>query len=127
MFECRYVTTAAPPHDCCGAPTQSENHLEPYCPTHKAICHRGPGKDARSLEEMIYAVDQSQYRGRSPYADHTDPVDEELRPDRGQAVVKETPPPRPTDISAVRSNAVRTKENAIAGGWRSDFTDKGAA
>lgn len=64
------------PHLFCGEPTIGDGV---YCATHHALCRRGHGKDARSLEEMIYAVDQSQYRGRPPYADHTDPVDEELK------------------------------------------------
>lgn len=64
------------PHMFCGEATAAG---EPYCPTHKAICHRGHGKDVRSLEEMIYAVDQSQYRGSTGFMDHTDPMDEELK------------------------------------------------
>lgn len=64
------------PHLFCGEPTIGDGV---YCAEHHKLCRRGPGKDARSLEEMIYAVDQSQYRGKSPYADHTDPIDEELK------------------------------------------------
>lgn len=63
-------------HGFCGAPTHEG---EPYCAAHKARCYRGPGKDVRSLEEMMYATDQSQYRGRQNYADHTDPVDREIK------------------------------------------------
>lgn len=70
------VGGGAYPHQFCGEPVVGKG---PYCAAHKKLCHRGMGKDARSLEEMIYAIDKSQYRGRSPYADHTDPVDEELR------------------------------------------------
>lgn len=63
------------PHLFCGAPTKPGSV---YCPTHHKLCYRGPGKHPRSLEEMIYATDQSQYRGKSTYADHTDPIDIEL-------------------------------------------------
>ena len=79
LFECRYPITDEPPHRLCGRPTEAFEIEEPYCPEHKALCHRGHGKDARSLEEMIYAIDKSQYRGRTGHAEHTDPVDEELR------------------------------------------------
>ena len=64
------------PHLFCGEPTIGDGV---YCAEHHKLCRRGAGKDARSLEEMIYAIDQSQHRGKSPYADHTDPVDEELK------------------------------------------------
>ena len=67
-------------HGFCGKPTASAS--EPYCAEHKARCHRGHGKDARSLEEMIYAIDKSQYRGGTKYADHTEPMDVELQRER---------------------------------------------
>lgn len=68
------------PHFFCGEPTTGEG--QPYCATHKKLCHRGPGKDIRALEEMMYAIDQSQYRGTTGFADHTDPMDEELKKER---------------------------------------------
>lgn len=80
---CRYGATVGEavlgpsyPHLFCGEPRKSGS---PYCAAHHKICYRGHGKDARSLEEMIYAVDQSQYRGSTGFADHTDPLDEELK------------------------------------------------
>jgi hypothetical protein len=91
---CKYAltTSAAPnrhpfghtigpsyPHLFCGEPTVKDGV---YCAEHHKLCRRGQGKDARSLEEMIYAVDQSQYRGKSAYADHTDPIDIELRQEK---------------------------------------------
>lgn len=66
------------PHLFCGEPQQAGS---PYCAAHHKLCYRGPGKDARSLEEMIYSIDQSQFRGRVGYADHTEPMDVELRKD----------------------------------------------
>ena len=64
------------PHLFCGEVTVGDGT---YCDKHEKICRRGPGKHVRSLEEMIYAVDQSQYRGSTGFADHTDPIDEELK------------------------------------------------
>ena len=61
-----------------------------YCPEHHARCYRGPGKDARSLEEMIYAVDQSQFRGRVNYSEHTDPLDKEVTRERERLPVQAT-------------------------------------
>lgn len=64
------------PHLFCGEPTVADGV---YCAKHHALCRRGLGKNERALEEMLYAVDHSQYRGKPPYADHTDPIDEELK------------------------------------------------
>lgn len=75
----RVIGGAAHPHMFCGEPVMDEKHA--YCPKHMARCYRGPGKDTRSLEEMIYATDQSQTRTRAPYAEHTDPMDIELKRD----------------------------------------------
>lgn len=74
------VGGGAYPHLFCGEPQKAGSC---YCAAHHKVCYRGPGKDARSLEEMIYAIDQSQFRGRTGYAEHTEPLDEDLR--RGAA------------------------------------------
>jgi hypothetical protein len=72
----RIIGGGAYPHQFCDIPVQPGSV---YCPAHHKRCYRGEGKDPRSLEEMIYSVDQSQHRGRTPYAEHTDPMDEELK------------------------------------------------
>ena len=63
-------------HLFCDAPQRAGSS---YCEKHHQVCCRGEGKDARALEEMIYAVDQSQFRGSTGYAEHTDPMDEEVK------------------------------------------------
>lgn len=79
------VGAGAYPHLFCGAPAIQVRGADgkmacgPYCEAHHKVSYRGKGKDARSLEEMIYSIDHSQYRGRAPYAEHTDPMDEELK------------------------------------------------
>jgi hypothetical protein len=84
------------PHLFCGEPVAGEG--EPYCCKHKRLCHRGPGKHVRSLEEMIYATDDTMHRiGRGRIvdgkglsyvhgqreSDNTMPLDEAVR--RGEA------------------------------------------
>jgi hypothetical protein len=80
------------PHLFCGEPVSPEGG--PYCCKHKKICHRGLGKHVRSLEEMMYATDDSMQRvgrgrtadadGRSHFvagreSDNTMPLDEAVR------------------------------------------------
>lgn len=72
----RMIGGGAYRHEFCAEPVKPGSV---YCPLHHKRCYRGPGKDPRSLEEMIYATDQSQFRGRVPYAEHTEPMDEELQ------------------------------------------------
>lgn len=74
----RMVGGGAYRHMFCGEPTPPGAVYCDACRTKHRLT-RGPGKDARSLEEMIYATDQSEHRGRAPYAEHTDPMDVELR------------------------------------------------
>lgn len=71
----RMIGGGAYPHQFCAEPVTADSC---YCAKHHKKSYRGPGKDPRSLEEMIYATDQSQYRGNTPYAEHTDPMDVEL-------------------------------------------------
>jgi hypothetical protein len=77
-----WIGGGAHQHLFCGEPRKADSN---YCPAHHKLCYRGPGKDARSLEEMMYAIDQSQYRGKPAYADHTDPMDVELARERPAA------------------------------------------
>jgi hypothetical protein len=70
------VLGASYPHLFCG---EVQRPGSPYCEAHHARCCRGDGKDVRALEEMMYAVDESQFRGSTGYAEHTDPLDEEAK------------------------------------------------
>lgn len=84
-------------HGFCAEPVAPGSN---YCPHHHARCHRGFGKDARSLEEMIYALDQSQFRGRVPYEENTAPIDARLDSD-----VPSRPPLMPRKVYlAVRAS-----------------------
>lgn len=70
------VLGASYPHLFCGEPTIGDGV---YCAEHHKLCRRGDGKDVRSLAAMIDAMEHSVSHRRTPYAEHTDPIDEELK------------------------------------------------
>lgn len=66
--ECRYALTNASPHLFCSETTgvTAEGKDEPYCATHKTLCHVGTGKPWQSLAEMLRLTEQTVRRGRPP-------------------------------------------------------------
>lgn len=69
------VLGASYPHLFCGEPTIGDGV---YCDKHHKLCRRGDGKDVRSLAAMIDAMEHSVSHRRTPYAEHTDPIDIEI-------------------------------------------------
>jgi hypothetical protein len=76
--QCKYPLTDSPPHMFCAEPTVAATDKEPYCAVHKKLCSDGPGKHVRSLEEMIYAIDDSVIR-TVVKDEHTLRVDTQLK------------------------------------------------
>lgn len=88
--ECRYPLTNGKPHLFCAASTAltAAGAPEPYCPTHKKLCHRGHGKDWQSLAEMMRLTEQT-IRKAAPSEDLATPVDEAVTGKRADCSVCE--------------------------------------
>ena len=74
--QCRYPTTALPPHEFCGAATDGRA----YCPEHDKLCHdHKKPKDWRALAGMIDAVETTVAHHKPRPEPKHESLDEALR------------------------------------------------